>query len=102
VFAVQPAVKCWFFQLGNAGAFADALCSGQLLCSALLVTPVFCRNVRLGEDFWAITSNLQITMGDRAFPKLSSIADWLLQILYCMMHIKSDKKDSKITDMQIV
>lgn len=41
-------------------------------------------------------------MGDRAFHKLSSIADWLMQILYLKMHIKSDKKDSKITDVQIV
>lgn len=41
-----------FSQLGNAGAFADALCSGQLVCSALLFVPVFCRNTRLGESFW--------------------------------------------------
>lgn len=38
-----------FSQLGNAKAFADALCSGQLLCSAFLVIPLFLREHKAGR-----------------------------------------------------
>lgn len=78
-----------FSQLGNVGAFADALCYGQVLCSPLLDVKVFCRNTRLGEDFWVFIA----VDNQKAYisHKLASAVDWLMKILY-LMHLKSGKK----------